>query len=46
MFCFKAGVLLEEKAFHLKYMKNQNWFGKVTNGILDLAIAGYSFHQH
>jgi mannose-1-phosphate guanylyltransferase len=29
MFCFKAGVLLEElKAFHPEVTENQNWFGK------------------
>jgi mannose-1-phosphate guanylyltransferase len=40
MFCFKAGVLLEElKAFHPEVYENQNWFGKNTNGNLDLALS-------
>jgi mannose-1-phosphate guanylyltransferase len=36
MFCFKAGVLLEE-SFHPEVYENQNWFGKATKWNLDLA---------
>jgi mannose-1-phosphate guanylyltransferase len=41
MFCFKAGVLLEElKAFHPEvYEKSKLVWGSNTNGILDLALS-------
>jgi mannose-1-phosphate guanylyltransferase len=38
MFCFKAGVLLEE-SFHPEVYENQNWFGKATKWNLDLATS-------
>jgi mannose-1-phosphate guanylyltransferase len=42
MFCFKAGVLLEElKAFHPEVYENQNWFGK-ANLMEFRFIDGYS----
>jgi mannose-1-phosphate guanylyltransferase len=40
MFCFKAGVLLEElKAFILKYMKIKIGLGKQYKWNLDLALS-------
>jgi mannose-1-phosphate guanylyltransferase len=40
MFCFKAGVLLEElKAFILKSKKIKMVWESNTNGILDLALS-------
>jgi hypothetical protein len=49
MFCFKAGVLLEElRLFTLKYTKNQKLvLGKQQQWEFRFSVIdGYSFHQH
>jgi mannose-1-phosphate guanylyltransferase len=48
MFCFKAGVLLEElKAFHPEvYEKSKLVWEKMLMEFRFSIITGYSFHQH